>query len=168
MVLGADHGFYNQAEGAPICSAPSRRSAIRLPWTWKCRQRPGRGYQAAYLTKTEILQHSPYEATIFLDADTLVVGSIAELLESANSVTVTATNFCNWRTTDEIMRHRINAWRPLGGIVGDDFDLGKLIDWATNVPFAAINAGVFAVARDGPLLTSMECTGLASAKLQFS
>ena len=118
----------------------------------KCRQRPGRGYQAAYLTKTDVLQHSPYEATIFFDADTLIVGSIAELVESAADVPVTATCFCNWKTTDEIMRKRIEAWRPLAGAPGDEFDLQSLIDMALSVPFAAINSGVFAVQRESRFL----------------
>src|SRR5215213_4514433 len=67
----------------------------------KSKQQPGRGYQAAYLTKTTVLEHSPYEATVFLDADTLVVGSIGELLDCAAAAPITATCFCNWKTTDD-------------------------------------------------------------------
>src|SRR5262245_23129169 len=49
----------------------------------RCIERPGLGYTSSYLTKTTILERSPYKISVFLDADTIVNGSISELFAHA-------------------------------------------------------------------------------------
>jgi hypothetical protein len=110
-----------------------------------CLERPGLGYTSSYLTKTTILERSPYRLSVFLDADTIVNGDIAELFAHANEAPLVATNFCSWTTMVEPTSNYLERWRTLqDGSVGKAFDLKDRIDRLLQNPYPAVNAGVFA------------------------
>lgn len=96
------------------------------------------------LTKVAVLQATPYETTVFLDADTLIVGSIDDLFELREEALFGLTQFCNWTTQKRVIRKRIERWRD---VRREGFNVPELIDSAL-LPAPAINVGVFAFRRD--------------------
>ncbi len=131
-----------------LMAKDSRLGVETLPLT----ERRGRGYVSSYLTKIRAVQSSPYDATVFLDADTIVVGSIADLIWSAETSPVTATQFCNTSTTEEPVRSRLRGWRRLRGEGAKKFGLQRVIRVLLNNRMPAINTGVFAVQPGTPFL----------------
>ncbi len=107
---------------------------------------------STFLTKITLHFESPYEATVFIDADTLVVGSIDRLLYAAQNWPLTVTSFCGWETTDAPIKERLESWRAIANREGDRFGLDALVDMAIAVPQLAINAGVLAIHRRNPAL----------------
>lgn len=115
-------------------------------------ERDGEGSISAFLTKTKCMLESPYESSIFIDADTLVVGSIQELIESATESEITATVFHRWTTNRPPITEKLKEWQTLQNQTGDTFGLQQLIETAETVPFPAINVGVFSVFRNAAIL----------------
>jgi len=112
-----------------------------------------RNRNSTLLTKVALLPHVPYRQAVFLDADTLITGSITELFDSLNDAPIGITQFANWRTTHRKMRRRLNAWRRLQHVPTISNPLSTLIDNAsTGQP--AVNIGVFAFDSQAPFLNS--------------
>ena len=65
----------------------------------------------AYLVKTRMIDYSPFDKTVFLDADTLVVGSIEDIFPQGSEVRLT--QFSDWVTTGKKMSKRIDHWKEL-------------------------------------------------------
>ncbi len=61
---------------------------------------------AHYCVKPGIALASPFDETIFLDADTLVCGEVDELFQAP----LTVTQFSNWVTNGKIISGRIRQW----------------------------------------------------------
>lgn len=61
---------------------------------------------AHYCVKPGIALASPFDETVFLDADTLVCGEVDELFEAP----LTVTQFADWVTTGKIISGRIRQW----------------------------------------------------------
>ncbi len=61
---------------------------------------------AHYCVKPGIALASPFEETIFLDADTIVLGEVDPLFEAP----LTVTQFSDWVTTGKIISGRIRQW----------------------------------------------------------
>lgn len=64
---------------------------------------------AGYANKPRLMLQSPYASTVFLDADTIVVGDIGAMFPPEGKVQVT--EFCGWSTVGNKMRGRIEKWR---------------------------------------------------------
>lgn len=88
-----------------------------------------------YANKTLMHHFSPFEKTIFLDADTMVLGPPTQLFPKDDEVHVT--QFANWVTNESPVRGRIEGWRQ----------------WSSSVammqanPIPAINTGVIGFSR---------------------
>ncbi|HUU40923.1 MAG TPA: hypothetical protein VMW42_08285, partial [Desulfatiglandales bacterium] len=96
---------------------------------------PGHNY--ALLTKTVVHRYSPYDRTIFLDADTVVVGSIDELFDMLDFDDVVFTRFCDWSSSRNPVAGRIKEWSSIfPELIGSALSFGP-----------AINSGVFAFSR---------------------
>jgi hypothetical protein len=89
--------------------------------------------------------------TAFLDADTLVVGDVGALLDTAAAAQCCATQFARWQTTHAALRRRIAAWRGLKQDRCDPAWLKQLVDEAQR-PRPAVNSGVVAVRRGAAIL----------------
>jgi hypothetical protein len=101
---------------------------------------PGRN--ATYLAKTLYHQASPYETTLCLDSDTLIVGPVEELFASAEQESFVVAHFAGWRTDGSIIGGRLRAWQPyLPDYVEEALRFGP-----------AINCGVVGFRRDAALL----------------
>jgi hypothetical protein len=62
-----------------------------------------------YMNKTRLLELSPYDRTVFLDADTLPVAPFLEMFPLDGFIYLT--KMVDWKTTGRMMRKRIEAWR---------------------------------------------------------
>jgi hypothetical protein len=91
---------------------------------------------ASIANKPAIFNHSPFERTVFLDADTIVVGDFEELWPTSDEVVLTS--FANWITTRPPIRNRLMPWQRYAP---------SLVTRALSAPYPAINTGVFAFAR---------------------
>jgi len=88
---------------------------------------------SAYLTKTLIPTWTPYEETVFIDGDTVVVGKFDELFATRLALT----QFADWQTLGRRMSGRINKWR------GKSPAIDRLVDEQLEGSLPAINTGVF-------------------------
>lgn len=108
----------------------------------------------AYAAKPAIMRQSPYSVTVFLDADTLVVGGLEELFakvagEEATlgvSPGVVLTAFSNWISTGPLIRRRIES------MARTSEEAARLGTIALSSPHAAVNTGVVAFRREDPFL----------------
>jgi len=100
--------------------------------------------QHALCVKPTLHRHSPYELTMFLDADTLVIAKakIDEYFEMIRRNGFVTGNFCNWKTMGSSMSKRIKAWKPA---------VPELIKPALNYG-TAVNTGVNGWKKGNPLL----------------
>ena len=106
---------------------------------------------SSFLTKVRLVTEAPYDVTAYLDADTVVAGGIAELLDVSEADQCHVTQFSDWQTCGRTLRKRINAWRGLRQDRYDPAWLEGLVDEALR-PAPAINSGVVAFRRDAAIL----------------
>ena len=95
---------------------------------------------ASYVLKPRLTAESPYDQTIFLDADTVVTGPLDELFTAPLAIT----RFCDWVSTGRIISGRIRQWTGLSPMVDG------LVERSCAVEYPAINTGVFAWHKDFP------------------
>lgn len=113
-------------------------------------QRPKHG---SFLTKVSMTAATPYQTTVFLDADTLVTGSLEELFQGAEKEGFTATRFSNWVTSGGTMRKRILPWGKVAQHWLPTAEYQTLLQQILQGQ-PAINSGIFAYQRQTPLLAA--------------
>jgi hypothetical protein len=106
----------------------------------------------AYATKTTLWQWTPYEVTLQLDADTLVLRSIDRLFHFPER-SVLLTQFSNWTTATPTIRRRVQAWERLELELHEKRYVERLIR-AVSRPWPAVNTGVMAYTRRSRMLSS--------------
>ena len=131
-----------------LCCADPRLGTNQI----RIQERMAKTQETAFLTKSTAIANSPYPATVYMDADTLVVGDISPLIESAPMSDVTAIVFHRWKTTDRHLVELLSTWRKHEGKKRDRFGLKQLIDGLLANPFPGINAGIFAMKPSSPIL----------------
>ena len=113
-----------------------------------------------YLTKVLAAEHSPFDVTLFLDADTLVVGDIQPLMDAAVRFPVTVTEFSGWTTTDEHYQSHFTSWKELAVANPTSFQLKKSLEHLLTTPVTVINTGVFTIHSNADVIEPWK--GLAS------
>jgi hypothetical protein len=104
------------------------------------------GHGKSYFSKTFLPKVSPLDATLFLDADTLVVDELDELWPEEGSPEVTLTQFVDWVSTGGKMSQRIKPWGESSkesGYVPDAQQVERVYVQLRK-PWPAINTGVMA------------------------
>lgn len=96
-----------------------------------------------YAAKVASLQLTPFEQTLFLDADTLVLAPIDPIFNYLSDSEFVFTGHNGWKN-DRIGKKRLDVWRGTG-LVPE-----SMLDDALAYPF--INIGVFAFRRNSPFL----------------
>jgi hypothetical protein len=96
---------------------------------------------AHYILKPSIYKYSPFQQTLFLDADTLVCKDISDLWPLEDEFVLTA--FSNWVTTGRIISSRIVRWTK---------HFPEYVKVILSSPYKAINTGVFAFDRKTEIL----------------
>jgi len=92
----------------------------------------------ALIRKTDMFGNPPYDRTLWLDADTVVLGKIDEMFDYLDDYDCSIPNFCDWISTGRTISKRIKQFQ---NIASDKF-IEKALE-----PFAAINTGVFSFKR---------------------
>ena len=116
---------------------------------------------SSLLRKIEIGPKTPFENTVYLDADTLVVGKIDELFEESQKYDFVGVNFANWRSDGSKVGARTRSFKD---ICSDEY-----IDTALKYG-PAINTGVYAYRKDTPMFTEwldLAKKGDASGRMQI-
>ena len=139
--------FTTRPESHEIGERCARDARLRVDHV-QCAERGETRQQRAYLTKTLLASCLPYRRNVFLDADTVVVDDISELIHAAAGSPLTVTNFMGLSTTQLPFRKNVRPWRKLQDTPGDTFELRKRIDRLLAFPYPAINSGVYAVERN--------------------
>jgi hypothetical protein len=111
------------------------------------------GATSSYVTKVALLHGGPYEATLLLDADTLITGDISQIIDvvTRSPLTVTATG----RTTIHtpwFLRLLRKEWKALAAQLNGetDLELQDLLYVAERLPQPGINGGVVGVQGRSP------------------
>ena len=105
--------------------------------TWKRWKKPDEQRNDKYRQKTFMDQLTLFEQTVYLDADTLVLGSIEPLFQFGPHA-VTLTQFSDWSSNGRKIPNRILPWRDVAPA-----DVDEMI----SKPYPAINTGVMAFDR---------------------
>jgi hypothetical protein len=118
---------------------------------------------SSYLTKVHLARHVPYAECLFLDADTLVAGSLDEVWEGLGTATLVLTQFAGWTTQTRSVRRRLESWRSVRDRHWPAEVRDRMIARALeNRP--AINVGVFAFRRDSDWFARWEKLALVGRK----
>lgn len=96
-----------------------------------------------YVTKIVVSKLSPYDKTVFIDADTLIVGSIDELFLDIENYDLCVPQFSNWVSNGKTISRRIKKFAPY---VSDNQIIRKAISYGP-----AINTGVYCFIKDSPI-----------------
>jgi hypothetical protein len=135
---GLDHGIAGRICGDPRISAECRVADIIH-----------RRKNTAYAAKPTIMRQTPFDVTVFLDADTLPVGSVEPLLDAVArppSPGILLTTFSGWVTTGSIIKKRVQS------IARTSEEAARLGAIALSKPMPAVNTGVIAFRRGSPFL----------------
>ena len=93
------------------------------------------------VTKTILYRYSPYDKTLFIDADTIVMKPIDGFFSYLDENDFVVTDFCEWKTTGGMMSQRIKKWSGVcPEYMEDALAYGK-----------AVNTGVFGFRKDAKI-----------------
>ena len=120
----ADDELFNRLSGDPILAPviPVRFRQV------KYRRHSG------YMNKPRMFKASPFDSTVFFDADTLIVGSIDDMFVEPEDK-VRLTKFAHWTTYGKTIKKRITKWTKAEP---------ERVQRQLDKEFAAVNTGVLA------------------------
>ena len=124
---------------------------------------PQRRKHTAYCAKPSLWRWTPYDRSLYLDADTIVVSDPSEALQAIGPLVVT--RFSNWITTGNIYSSRIRQWLSVSH---PKHDVSSLARACLEHPYPAINTGVFVFDRDNPELEKWESLTQAGHTCSFT
>lgn len=124
---------------------------------------PRRRRHTAYCAKPSLWRWTPYDRSLYVDADTLFVSDPTEAIQNPSSLVVT--RFSNWVTTGRIYSSRIRQWLQ---VPHDTYDVPAMAQACLNTPFPAINTGVFVFDRDNAYLSMWEAIAHAGHGCSFT
>ena len=91
------------------------------------------GRHTGYMNKPKIVFASPYDSTVYLDADTIVAKPIDSLFGKQYGGRPWLTMFAGWQTNGGRMKRRLLRWKE---VMPDE------VEYQTTHPLPAINTGV--------------------------
>jgi len=94
-----------------------------------------------YVRAVEISLASPYETTIWMDSDTVIVKDFSDLFDQVDDCDFAISQFANWTSDGSAIRRRIKRYRD---IVGPEA-IEKAVHYGP-----AINCGVYAWKKGSP------------------
>jgi hypothetical protein len=101
----------------------------------------------ALVRKSQLWRVTPFQYSVFLDADTLPLADPTPLAELAKSHGFVVHHFADWKTTGGKVSGRIRAWEPAIG----KSEVKKALKYGK-----AVNTGIFAFDRDAQILRDWE------------
>lgn len=100
----------------------------------------------ALLNKCRMHELTPYDVSVFIDADTIVYRDVSYLFNLAEKFEFVATQFCEWTTKDRRIQQRILQWESICSS-NPFISIEKAIGHGP-----AINTGVFAFTKNSKLM----------------
>jgi predicted SAM-dependent methyltransferase len=97
---------------------------------------------SSYVRKIAISKLTPYDQTVFIDADTLIVGKIDEIFDSINGHDISVTQFCNWSSGGRAIGRRIKGFAQY---IPEE-TLEKALSFGP-----AVNTGVYGFPKNSPI-----------------
>lgn len=136
---------YAYPESYEICERISRDSRLRV----ECRlwNPVYQGKNGQFINKLSMMQKIDTEHGLYLDADTIVRGSLDRLFIEVATTGFVATQFGLWESNGRVIRNRVS--RLLGRGI-DDYSVQKILD----NPYPSLNGGVFCTNRNSDVLPS--------------
>jgi hypothetical protein len=96
--------------------------------------------------KAKLWRDSPYDLTLFIDADTVIVAPIDEYFDKIREHKFCTGEFAEWKTTGGTMKRRIRSFQSIvPDYVKPAIAYGK-----------ATNTGIFGFTKDAPILEEWE------------
>lgn len=92
------------------------------------------GHNFALLNKCRLHRVTPYQKTLFVDSDTIILRDFSECFKMLDEYEFIVPQFCTWKSRGGHYRHRIELWK---GFVSDE-----LMACAFDEP-AAVNIGFY-------------------------
>ena len=105
-------------------------------------------HKSALLGKTIINKHTPYDTTVLIDCDTLVLREFEEMFTWADQHSFVVTQFSNWGTARGRIAKRIRQWGPEPdglGILAQE-DINAALEYGKG-----INVGVYSFKKDATI-----------------
>lgn len=96
--------------------------------------------------KGSLWRYSPYDMTMFMDADTIVLNPIDEYFDYIEEHDFVTGNFANWKTAGGTISRRIRQWKKV---------VPEMMDPAINYGHA-VNTGINGWKRGASILTEWE------------
>lgn len=121
----------------------------------------------AYVAKAGLWRQSPYDCSLLLDADTLILRPIDQLkaiICDPKNAGFVVTRFSDWVTTGRIISGRLRQWRE---VKAAGVDVADALKRSLTEPHAAINTGVVGWRSDAEE-TLLAWESLAAAGWQCS
>lgn len=107
-----------------------------------------RGHGDYWVDKIDIMkEQNGVDAALLIDADTIIVGDLDELFVSAETYGYAVTQFCDWKTTNNIIKNRVKRLRDF-----PELDQ-QLIEDCLNYPYPSPNVGIFSCTPDNSVLS---------------
>ena len=98
----------------------------------------------ALVRSAEVCLDSPYDRTMWLDSDVMVVGPIDEMFDYLDDYDIAIPHFAGWQTNGHIISKRL---RRYNGIADQ-----KFIDKATSKAYPSVNTGILSFRKDVPFM----------------
>jgi len=89
-----------------------------------------------FLLKPQMWKWTPFDRTVFMDSDTLVVANIDEMFTAVDRAPYFVTSFSNWRSNGRKISRRVEGMRGRSPMVD------HLLDCQKRTPTVALNTGV--------------------------
>jgi len=105
----------------------------------------GRG--DSWLDKIDIMSAQyGVDSSVLLDADTIIVGPLDELFEATERRGYAVTQFCDWKTTNNIIKNRVKRLRNF-----PELDQ-MLVEACLESPYPSANVGIFGCIPGSPVM----------------
>jgi len=116
---------------------------------------PFRKGEGSLVLKASLWRYSPYDLTMFMDADTIVLNPIDEYFDYIEEHDFVTGNFANWKSTGGTISKRIKSWEAAcPELIQDAIGFGP-----------AVNTGVDGWKKDATLLKAWEELTIKGYKL---
>ena len=107
----------------------------------------------ALVRKATTWRDTPYDRTLFLDADTIVLNPIDEMFEFLSTYDLVVTNFSGWKTSGRTIAGRIKGF---SSVVSEE-EIQAAIKYGNESNYGgAVNTGVYAFRKDAKILETWE------------
>lgn len=105
-----------------------------------------KGHRNILVRKSAVWRDSPFDRTMFLDADTLVKGPVDEFFRWIEENGLVVSNFCEWKTGGRKMSARIRQWHKIDpGLTKAALSYGH-----------AVNTGIMGWVKGSPAMAEYE------------